>query len=57
MSDRLVIAEIYKLALDGNWKCDREIRRLCVAALGEAKCAQLKLEHDANKTKGKNKCA
>ena len=57
MSDRLVIAEIYKLALDGNWKCDRGIRRLCVAALGEAKCAQLKLEHDANKTKGKNKCA
>ena len=53
MSDRQVIAEIYKLALDGNWKCDREIRRLCVAALGEAKCAQLKIEHDAKKRKEK----
>jgi len=44
MSERQVICEIYKVALTGNWKCDRKIRQLCLATLGEQKCADLRME-------------
>lgn len=43
-NERLLAAlrRVYALALDGDWKCDRRIRKVCADTLGEAACAAIR---------------
>ncbi len=45
---------IFALALDGNWKCDRQIRKVCIETLGAGVCEPIRDEWKARKrTEGK----
>ena len=41
------LRRVYRLALDGNWKCDRAIRRVCEDVLGGRECAIIIAERKA----------
>ena len=45
-NERLMDAmrRVFTLALDGNWKCDRRIRYVCIETLGERVCESLRRE-------------
>lgn len=43
------LRRVYRLALDGNWKCDRAIRRVCEDALGGRECAIIIAERKAER--------
>lgn len=50
-NDRLMDAlrRVFALALDGDWKCDRRIRKVCIETLGEGVCASIRDEWKARK--------
>jgi hypothetical protein len=41
------LQRVFTLALDGEWKCDRAIRRVCIETLGEDVCNALRRIHKA----------
>ena len=43
----MALQRIFTLALDGDWKCDRAIRKVCVEMLGEDVCNALRRIHKA----------
>lgn len=46
---RDALRRVYRLALDGNWKCDRAIRRVCEDVLGGRECAIIIAERKAER--------
>lgn len=47
---KAALRRVYRLALDGNWKCDRAIRRVCEDVLGGSECASIIAERRLEKT-------
>lgn len=47
---KAALRRVYRLALDGNWKCDRAIRRVCEDVLGGRECSIIIAEHRLEKS-------
>lgn len=46
MTDKEVIEQVFMLALDGNYKCDRKIHQLIISHIGKERCEELKKIHN-----------